>query len=58
MKNIVIDNNNFTILEGTKGVYPISDIVKMSIVCEDAHYKGKTDPFNIWYWMVKFKWAG
>ena len=33
MKHIVIDNNNFTILEGTKGVYPISDIVKMSIVC-------------------------
>ena len=28
MKHIVIDNNNFTILEGTKGVYPISDIVK------------------------------
>ena len=46
MKHIVIDNNNFTILEGTKGVYPISDIVKMSIVCEDARYKGKTDPFK------------
>ena len=23
MKHIVIDNNNFTILEGTKGVYPV-----------------------------------
>lgn len=46
MKNIVIEPNTFTILDGTKGTYLISDIVKMSIVCEDARYKGKTDPFK------------
>ena len=52
MKHIVIDNNNFTILEGTKGVYPISDIVKMLVI------KEKPILLNIWYWMVKFKWVG
>lgn len=33
------------ILEGTKGVISYNDIEKVSVLNEDANFKGKTEPF-------------
>ncbi|MEJ8738558.1 hypothetical protein WKT02_14005 [Erysipelotrichaceae bacterium HCN-30851] len=39
------DNNLFEIVDGTKGKYELSSIKKISILNEDANFKGKTEPF-------------
>ena len=40
------DRKTFEILNGTKGIYLYSDVLKCSIQNEDAAFKGKTKPFT------------
>lgn len=39
------EQKTFTILDGTKGTYPYTDILKCSVLNEDAKFRGKTAPF-------------
>ncbi len=39
------DNQFLTILIGTQGEIPYKEIQKVSVMNEDAKYKGKTEPF-------------
>lgn len=39
------EKKTFTVLDGSKGTYSYKEIVRCSILSEDANYKGKTDPF-------------
>lgn len=38
-------NQTFTIIDGTKGTFSISEIAKYTVLNEDAKFKGKTEPF-------------
>jgi hypothetical protein len=40
------DQRQLTVLIGTKGSIPYDEIKKVSVLNEDANFKGKTDPFS------------
>lgn len=39
-------DKTFTILNGSKGTYSYTEIVKCSVLNEDSKFRGKTDPFE------------
>lgn len=39
-------DHTFTIHHGTEGTYPYPEIIKCSVLNEDAKYYGKTEPFT------------
>lgn len=45
MNSVEINQNTFTIKNGTVGTYNIGDIKKMSLCLEQSSFKGKTKPF-------------
>lgn len=47
-KNLQFNTNDktFDILHGSKGKYDYTKIKKCSLKCEDAQYKGKSEPFS------------
>ncbi|MGM9947550.1 hypothetical protein [Floccifex sp.] len=44
-RSVVFDQKSFEIKDGTRGMYQISDVKKVSILNEEAIFKGKTEPF-------------
>ncbi|MCF0105465.1 MAG: hypothetical protein HUJ53_01745 [Holdemanella sp.] len=44
-RSIIIDKDTFEILDGTKGIYPLKDIVNCDILNEKAKKRGKQEPF-------------
>lgn len=44
-RSVIVGDNNIKILDGSTGIYDIDKIKKCSILNEDAHFRGKTDPF-------------
>lgn len=44
--NINMEDKTFEILDGTCGIYYLSEIEKCSVLNEQASYRGKTSPFK------------
>ncbi|MCF0105462.1 MAG: hypothetical protein HUJ53_01730 [Holdemanella sp.] len=44
-RSIIIDKSTFEILDGTKGIYNICDILSLDILNEKASKRGKQEPF-------------